>query len=161
MTTPTAADLLKYADLQMAAEAFLRVNKTGDLISSGPQLISALRKGNERSSLFTEVQATEFEKHWSVVDQKANTATGFSGTLFRNKDTGELVLSFRSTEFVDDAARDNQATNVLEVREFGWAFGQIDDMKQWVDGLYASGKISLRAWRRPGYAGGDRRHSWC
>lgn len=32
MTTPTTAELLKYADLQMAAEAFLRVNKVGQLI---------------------------------------------------------------------------------------------------------------------------------
>ncbi|WP_296915393.1 hypothetical protein [Polaromonas sp.] len=37
---------MKYADLQMAAEAFFSVNKTGDLISSGFGLIDALKAGN-------------------------------------------------------------------------------------------------------------------
>jgi hypothetical protein len=51
-------------------------------------------------------------------------------------------MSFRSTEFAHEAARDNQATNTLEIKAEGWAFGQIDDMRAWVDGLAASGKIS-------------------
>jgi hypothetical protein len=54
-----------------------------------------------------------------ILDQRANTRIGFSGTLFRNRDTNETVLSFRSTEFIDDAARDNKATNVLEIKETG------------------------------------------
>jgi hypothetical protein len=37
-------------------------------------------------------------------------------------------MSFRSTEFIDDAARDNQATNAMEIKEAGFAFGQIRDM---------------------------------
>ncbi|WP_162580328.1 calcium-binding protein [Variovorax sp. PBS-H4] len=85
-----------------------------------------------------------------MVEHISNTTTGFSGTLFqalrtdesRGITAGELVISFRSTEFIDDAARDNQATNSLEIKEKGWAFGQIDDMKTWVDTLYASGKIA-------------------
>ena len=63
----------------------------------------------------------------------------FSGTLFKctkedealGYHKGELVLSFRSTEFIDDAARDNEATNKLEIKEFGYAFGQIADMEAW------------------------------
>jgi hypothetical protein len=106
--------------------------------------------GSTHSSRFTPVQADEFVKDWTVVEHISNTSTGFSGTLFRALRTdeargitaGELVLSFRSTEFIDDAARDNQATNSLEIKEKGWAFGQIDDMKTWVDALYASGKIA-------------------
>ena len=62
---------------------------------------------------------------------------GFSGTLFKAKQDNaalgiqkdELVLSFRSTEFADDAARDNEATNLLEVKDKGWAFGQLSDME--------------------------------
>ena len=54
----------------------------------------------------------------------------------------ELVICFRSTEFADDAARDDQATNTLEIKEEGWAFGQICDMQAWVDSLYASDKIT-------------------
>jgi len=38
-------------------------------------------------------------------------------------------MSFRSTEFADDAARDNEATNKLEIKDHGWAFGQIADME--------------------------------
>ncbi|SDP94092.1 hypothetical protein SAMN04489708_1587 [Paracidovorax cattleyae] len=54
---------------------------------------------------------------------------------------GELVLSFRSTEFADDAARDNQATNTLEIKEKGWAFGQIADMEAWFQTLRSRGLI--------------------
>lgn len=101
--------------------------------------------GNGRASKFTESQATDFAAKYTVVAHQANTATGFSGTLFKNVSTGEFTLSFRSTEFIDDAGRDNQATNALEIRPYGWAFGQIDDMKKWVDDLYASNKITTTA----------------
>jgi hypothetical protein len=73
-----------------------------------------------------------------VLDQRANTPTGFSGTLFKSNKTGELVMSFRSTEFIDDAARDNQATNALEIKETGWALGQIRDMQAWYADLRKS-----------------------
>lgn len=127
------ATYLKYANLQMAAEARL------DLFpASAPALIF----GNDRSSKFTQTQADQFiADGWTVVDHKANTSTGFSGTLFKNTQTGELVMSFRSTEFADDAVRDNQATNALEIREKGWAFGQIADMENWYASLRQSGKV--------------------
>jgi len=51
--------------------------------------------------------------------------SGFSGTLFKNRETGELPLSFRATEFAGDAVRESKATNGLEVKELGWASGQI------------------------------------
>jgi hypothetical protein len=112
MTTPTTADLLKYADLQMAAEAFLVQDAaTGQLKSN---LKQALIEGNGRNSVFTSPQADAFldpTNGWTVLAQRANTPTGFSGTLFKNNKTGELVMSMRSTEFLDDAARDSQATN--------------------------------------------------
>lgn len=44
-------------------------------------------------------------------------------------------MSFRSTEFIDDAVRDNQETNTMDVKEFGWAFGQISDMEKFWSGL--------------------------
>ncbi|MDA8452794.1 hypothetical protein M5C97_24630 [Acidovorax sp. NCPPB 3859] len=65
------------------------------------------------------------------MDQQENSNTGFSGTLFRNRRSDETVLSFRSTEFIDDVARDNKATNVLEIKETGFAWGQIADMQAW------------------------------
>ena len=139
MPTPTTAELLKYADLQMAAEAFLS-NDSG-IVKTGVALTNALTDGNFHASKFTDAQATAFldpNEGWTVLNQKANTATGFSGTLFRSNKTGELVISMRSTEFVDDAARDSKATNELEVKKLGWAFGQIDDMEKWYAELNAS-----------------------
>jgi pyridoxine 5'-phosphate synthase PdxJ len=123
MTTNNATTLLKYAQLQMAAEAFL-VNSDGTT-RSGTALVEALKRGNERVSKFPDVDASDFAGSYEVVAQQPNTFTGFSGTLFRDKITGDLILSFRSTEFADDAVRDNEATNVGEIKEFGWAFGQI------------------------------------
>ena len=135
MTNPTTAELLKYANLQMAAEAFIRNETTGQLAGSGQNLIDALVIGNRHASKFTLSEAQKFASEWQVLDQKANTATGFSGTLFKNRTTGELVMSFRSTEFIDDAARDNMATNTLELKNTGWAWGQIADMQAWYQSL--------------------------
>lgn len=77
MTTPTTAELLKYADLQMAAEAFL-FNRDGTPVTN---LKQALIDGNDHASMFTATQADNFLAHWEVVEQEPNTATGFSGTL--------------------------------------------------------------------------------
>ena len=136
MATLTTSDLLKYADLQMAAEAFLVDDETRRVKQD---LVKALTDGNFRSSKFTLTQAKRFLEHWTVEDQKPNTPTGFSGTLFlcikddpsTGAKKGERVMSFRSTEFIDDAARDNQATNSMEIRQAGFAFGQIRDMEAW------------------------------
>ncbi|HEY1131479.1 MAG TPA: calcium-binding protein, partial [Roseateles sp.] len=146
MTNPTIADLLKYADLQMAAEAFLADKDTGALRTD---LRDALIFGNGHASRFTATQATHFLEHWKVVEQKPNTASGFSGTLFEctaddpatGAKRGDLVMSFRSTEFIDDSARDNQATNALEIKETGFAWGQVRDMEAWYQELVASGKL--------------------
>lgn len=130
MPTPTISEYLKFANLQMAAEAFL-VRDDGTVRDD---IAAALIAGNNHASRFTETQAIKFTdpvEGWTVLDQRANTATGFSGTLFTNNRTGELVLSFRSTEFIDDAARDNEATNKLEINDFGFAFGQLADMETW------------------------------
>ena len=145
--TTDAKTLLKFANVQMAAEALL--DRPGDFTGQ-------LMYGNNRSSKFTDVQAAEFAQLWEVVEHKSNTSTGFSGTLFKAKSgapqalrdkygitAGELSLSFRSTEFADDAARDNQATNALEIRPFGWAFGQISDMQDWVNKLLDTNKINF------------------
>jgi hypothetical protein len=56
--------------------------------------------------------------------------------LFKSA-SGELVLSMRSTEFLDDAVRDNEQTNKAEVIGHGWAFGQIADMEAWYAELKA------------------------
>ena len=131
----------KYVTLQMAAEAFL-MTPSGDP-KAGIELIDALRIGNKHSSKFSEKDAQDFAAHWEVLTQQENSGTGFSGTLFVcTKDdpatgakVGERVVSFRSTEFVDDAVRDNLATNELEIKNTGWAWGQMRDMEAWYDSL--------------------------
>ena len=161
MLTLTTADYLKYANLQMAAEAFIRDEKTLELFGTGQPLIEILKAGNKRSLLFTETQATAFAGQWEVVDQRANTPTGFSGTLFKAiKDNAalgikkdDLVVSFRSTEFIDDFARDNKGTNELELAEGGFALGQIADMEAWYSELAADpSKLAGKTYSVTGYS---------
>ncbi|WP_443192577.1 hypothetical protein [Pseudomonas indica] len=152
MNTLSISDYLKYANLQMAAEALYGYNATipsANLIPGATYNDGAINFednliiGNNHASKFTptQVELSGLTSDWTVVEHLSNTSTGFSGTLFKNKDTGELVMSFRSTEFLDDAARDNQATNAMEIKEFGWAFGQIDDMQDWYASLSERGLI--------------------
>ena len=83
-------------------------------------LAQDLIDGNDRTSKFTATQAEEFAQKWEIVSHVANTGTGFSGTLFRARKPdkegeadpetgikkGDLVISFRSTEFIDDSAHE-------------------------------------------------------
>ena len=129
----TTTEILKFANLQMASEALLNKPEIGERRYSGDALIAGIREGNNRSLKFTPTQAQAFadpNTGWTVLAQ-TSTTTGFSGTLFYNTKTFERVLSFRSTEFIDDHARDNQATNAMELAEGGFALGQIADMEAW------------------------------
>ncbi len=130
MINPTIPEYLKYADLQMAAEAFVRDQITKEL-KNDDQLLDVLTDGNNHASKFTTIQAQAFIDQWEVIDQISNTNTGFSGTLFRSRDTKELVISMRSTKFIDDAVRDSLATNEFEIFNTGFAWGQIRDMEAW------------------------------
>lgn len=151
MADLSIAQQLQYAKLQMAAEAFL-VDKDGAFV---PRLTDALTDGNKHASKFpTTQEAADFLAQWEVVAQQPNQASGFSGTLFRAKKddpatgtkAGEYVMSFRSTEFIDDAVNDCQTTNKT-IADFGWAFGQISDMQDWyektVKPLIGASQVSL------------------
>jgi hypothetical protein len=134
MAIPSVAESLKYVNLQMAAEAFLKDEQTGAERYTGQLLIDALEEGNDHASFFAKEAAEDFAdpvKGWTVLDQEINTGSGFSGTLFKNNQTNELVISFRSTEFIDDVVRDNMTTNTMEIFETGWAWGQMADMEEW------------------------------
>ena len=145
--TNDIATYLKFANLQMAAESLFGVVQGASAGQTSQTMdVSSLILGNNRSSKFTNIQATEFAANWRVVEHISNTPTGFSGTLFKytgetdaakGLTNGELVMSFRSTEFLDDSARDNQATNSMEIKPYGWAFGQIADMQNWYAQLQA------------------------
>ncbi|MBG9389188.1 HlyD family secretion protein [Caenimonas aquaedulcis] len=88
----------------MAAEASCPLGFT-----EGPIPLATVTTGNGRASLTPLQIAEQVASEWVVVAHQENTATGFSGTAFRNITTPEQVISFSSTEFVDDDARDNQA----------------------------------------------------
>ena len=114
--------LLEFANMQIAAEAFLLQAEDGGVLPGGDVIKSRLELGNTHASKFTPVQAEQFTAQYEIVTQYRNDplaagGTGFSGTLFKDRSTGELTLSFRSTEFIDDAVRDSKATNALEVKD--------------------------------------------
>lgn len=152
--TVSIATYLKYANLQMAAESLFGIQPIDIAGKTSLTMNEAsLKDGNNRASKFTQVQADQFiADGWTVVEHKSNTATGFSGTLFKNSSTGKLVLSFRSTEFLDDSARDNQATNSMEIKPFGWAFGQIADMENWYASLKSRQLIGQQKVAVTGYS---------
>lgn len=135
-----------------------------------------LTDGNLHSSRMTsatdlgvplnETQAKRFMDAWDVVSYQANTATGFSATLFKCKainetsagmSIGQYVVSFRSTEFIEDHVRDNLATNELEIQATGWALGQISDMRTWWNSLPAdarNGKVDVTGYSLGGHLAG-------
>ncbi|MBP5789608.1 MAG: hypothetical protein J6W29_05175, partial [Neisseriaceae bacterium] len=160
----SATELQTYANVQIAAETLYgllnghlgdttNIDQTNFLTGThwGQTSIELLREGNKHSSLFSETQAKEFVENWEIVSHLPNTATGFSGTLFRVKaengipnttlKQGDLVISFRSTEFVEDQLRDSIATNTLEITKTGWAMGQISDMEDWFASLKREGLV--------------------
>jgi Ca2+-binding RTX toxin-like protein len=148
VNTLAFAEYLKFARLQMAAEAFIKRGE--EFVGTGDALAATLRNGNLHASRFTAADSQTLALHWVALDQEANTASGFSGTLFKclvddprtGAKAGELVISFRSTEFIDDAARDNLATNTLEIKNTGFAWGQLADMDAWYARLRSEGKIA-------------------
>jgi len=132
----TISKYLDLCHLQVAAEALLDVT---------PDLKTALEIGNKHNTKLTPTEAEDFVARFDVVAHKPNTNTGFSGTLFKAKDNdaqsglqeGQYFLVFRSTEFVDDAIRDSEGTN-MSIAKNGWAFGQICAMEEWYKGLLDS-----------------------
>ena len=75
--------------LQIAAEAFYDLKKS----SPETRLVVPIEErmlisGNDRTSKFTKSDAAWFVQNWEVVEHINNTATGFSGTLFRAKASG-------------------------------------------------------------------------
>ncbi len=79
--TITLNEQNKSVTLQMAAEAFL-LDENGK-VKTKDDLIRALVVGNKHASAFEKVDAEHFAAHWEAVSQ-TETATGFSGTLFKS-----------------------------------------------------------------------------
>jgi hypothetical protein len=117
---PSLKDLRDLSQAQLAAEAFL-VFGNGNL-KTGAGLDDALKEGNRHASKFTVSELQKFKTTWTVMSQEANTTTGSAARLLQNNISEEYVLAFRSTEFIDDAVRDNKATNDFEIKDTGWAW---------------------------------------
>ncbi len=55
-------------------------------------------KNPDNSMAFSQTQALLFTEQWSVIAHQPNTSSGFSATLFQNKETGEQVYATRGTD---------------------------------------------------------------
>jgi VCBS repeat-containing protein len=156
-----------FALQQMAAEAYL-----DQALSGRRSLIEVLTNGNnnadvvsqdgfEGATRFVSIPgetvisgtAEAFEQKYSVVDHHANDASGFSATLFKDKDNS-YTLSFRSTEYRSqseggDFERDRSPTAIPtpglgangEIFSHGFALGQLLAMQKYYQSLLAAGTI--------------------
>lgn len=66
-----------------------------NLVEEG-SLLNWLEKSPQTN--FSLTQAQNFVDRYELVDQQPNDKTGFSATVFREKETGRLILSCRGTE---------------------------------------------------------------
>lgn len=80
MTAPTTAEYLKFANVQMAAEALYDSDATLGLpltpgkVFSGVIAQNVLINGNRHSSKFTATEAAKFAAEWEVVEHKSKYA---------------------------------------------------------------------------------------
>ncbi|MBK8892716.1 MAG: hypothetical protein IPN64_01255 [Propionivibrio sp.] len=117
--------------------------------------MTTLVAGNSHATVFTESEADDFAQPRAgrCSTRRRTPAPDSPARCSRTTRPGELVISFRSTEFIDDAASDNEATNKLEIGDFGFAFGQLADMEKWYGELArAGGPLDGKAFSVTGYS---------
>ncbi len=161
MTTLTAKQIYDLSLQQIAAESFLDFAQ--DANYQGDKLDTALRLGSNNYAIqsnitdpakaalpgktrMTDAQIADFTATYDIIAHRRNTASGFSGTLLKNRSTGEYTLSFRSTEFADDNkggdwSRDGVTGADGEMAAFGFAFAQIGDAEAWFRQLRTQGLL--------------------
>ncbi|MGH6803283.1 MAG: calcium-binding protein, partial [Methyloceanibacter sp.] len=162
--TYNAKELALYILAQMAAESYL---EGGAIVDLG-LLQQRLRLGNNNHSQFNDPEAAsreaalsgktrmsdsqirDFSARYEIVDHLPNTWSGFSGTLFRDRVTGEYALSFRSTEFANDNkggdwSRDGLGGAGGEISNYGFAVAQIADAEAYFRRLKGEGKLPAGA----------------
>lgn len=158
---------LNFALQQMAAEAYLH-----QFLSGPRSLVEVLNNGNNNEDVIPVDQfsgktrfvdlagvpnasqivgsAQAFVARYQIIDHHANDATGFSGTLMRDTQTGQYTLSFRSLEYQDQAQggdweRDGIPGAAGEIAAKGFALGQLVSMERYYDELKNSGKLPAGA----------------
>ncbi len=148
MTSPSQPETRKLLDkaiLQMVAESYL--DQWTGFGGANSQLWPILNAGNnnllhssaDRSDWsgatgLTISQYTYFTQNYDIVVHYPNDDSGFSGTLFRDKRTGELTVSFRSTEFKLDEDGGNWSKDGApgadgNIGSYGFAFAQLASME--------------------------------
>jgi len=151
MTTLSAQQIYDYSLQQIAAESFLDLNLAGQPVpgqelslaivlrlgSNNPQNPQNIATDSELrgKTRMTNQQITDFTTKYEIIAHQADTASGFSGTLFKDRVTGTYTLSFRSTEFAEDNkggdwTRDGLGAS-LEIGAHGFAIAQLADAEAW------------------------------
>jgi len=139
-------ELIDFALLQSAAESYMddisNASSESDIwraLTAGnnhPELIGKLPTDSVLSGATrcTLLQAQWFTDNYQIIEHYPNDASGFSCTLFRNKQTGEYTLSFRSTEYAvqelgGDWERDGANGADGDISSIGFALGQLFSME--------------------------------
>lgn len=104
----TATQLKEFSQLSQATYAHF---DTSDFVYMGGIADDAwpdLMAPPNTASAFCETQAKDLTARYEILHQYADNpdSNGFSATLFRDKQSGKLVLGFRGTEFDNDKSRD-------------------------------------------------------
>lgn len=121
-----AKNFFELAQLAEASYADFWDDATNQLITDRSRVeIALIDLQSDGKYKFSETQAEEFTNNWSVIAHQPNTTSGYSSTLFQNKD-GSYVLAFRGTEGVtsDDLWQEDIANIVID----GIAIDQIVDL---------------------------------
>ena len=115
----TDLDLLsKFASTVVAAYGSLAA------ANRQPDLLKALLMAADGHANFTESQADEFVRNYTLVHQYPNDSDGFSATIFRDNKTGELVFAARGTEVGPDTYQDLLRADLAQIGPQGYARAQ-------------------------------------
>ena len=148
---------LDFAIQQLAAESYL----DGIDISSESMVRERLELGTnhykyitqnridgmkDHASRMVDSQAETFYENYQIIHHLPNRSSGFSGTLIKNRDTGEFTLSMRSTEFREenkggDKIRDAYGADG-DISFNGFSLAQLASMEDYYEFLINQGHIS-------------------
>ena len=106
---------------QMAYANRLNENKSGEL------LVNALTDSDNGAEGVTQAQAEYFASKYVVVQQIESEATGFSATLFQDKESGEYHLATRGSASLSLSDPDWIDANLTNAK-FGASFNQVMDL---------------------------------
>jgi hypothetical protein len=112
----------KYYDLASLAEASYVLFDEIDYTKSYE--VETALQDNSKEGHFSATQAADFVATWEVVSHQKDTESGFSATLFKNKETGNFFYACRGTAGKDDLF----ITDVCDIVTDGLAINQIVDM---------------------------------